>query len=514
MSNKQTDIKTKEEMAEIEKSTSLTQSQIKNILPNYRKLADACDSYFKAELSMIKATDTLATSLGGLAECGHPDLEVGVKNMANVLEMWKANLTEVADQFKNTTLTIRGDVTQLPKELEKLEKDTKTNKSKCQEELKKANKEVEKISKNKKTMAKDPTALVNAMKTVTEKESASQHVSMGCLKDSLNLMRMTYGQLFECFKRVFVTKINSDEQSQQIINAQMKDMDMLIKKTKTLPQKFRGMTTMKKQSMINTSWLSPQLKSILKDAGVKPRHLANPDIVDTLINTVKIAVDEGKVSSELLEQLQQSRSNKEDKVGKVVDINEFSAPQNKPPPPPVSTDKPAEAPTSSTTTKPKRQPPPSAPVAAKPQKQTNTPTVNVTAPPVEDTAPKIDTSAPPPPELGAPPPPPPMNMPPPPPVTNNVSTAGNPPPPPPSKPSQSSAPAQPRPSQGPSFLDSINKGGFALKKAEDREIPNTTSDAGASDLTSMLRKAMEVRRNDIADDEDEDDDDWDDEWDD
>ncbi|KAL7715347.1 WH2 domain-containing protein [Entamoeba marina] len=398
---------------------------------------------------MIKATEVLHTTLGSMADSGHPDLDVGVKNVENVLVVWKNNLNEVADKFRNATSTIRGDISNLPRELETAEKESKASKSKCAEDLKKANSKVEKISKIKKAMAKDPTALVNAMKSVTEKESISQKVTMETLGNVLQLLRVTYGQLFKCFKTVFVTKITSDEKSEQIINAQMKDMDKLIKSTKSLPQRYRSMVAMKKQSMINTTWLSPELKSILRDAGVRPRDLANPEIVETLINTVKMAVDEGMVSSELLEQLQRSKSNKDDKVGKVVDINQYTAPP-----------------------------------------KNNVPSTPTSTHSTQD----VRTAAPPPPP---PPPPPPMG---------NVGESAPPPPPP----RQSNA------NTG-GFLSDINQGGFALKKAGDRPEPKQTSATGKTDLTSMLRQAMQVRRNDIADDEEEEEDeDWDDEdeWDD
>ncbi|EMD48311.1 Hypothetical protein EHI5A_128210 [Entamoeba histolytica KU27] len=507
MSNKQTDIKTKDEVVQIERCTTETYQLMKKIIPNYKKLADACEGYFKAQLVMIKATDTLYNCLEAMADTSleeggqqtHPDLQVGVKNMSNVLKMWKENLMSVCDEFRSTCSCIRGDVTTFPKEIEAKEKEYKSQKKKEVDEVSKVEKKLSSVSKNTKLQAKDPKALADAITAVTKKESEYQHFLMNGLKDSLSMFRGTYGQLFECFRKLFICKTDTDNKSQLIISANMEDMQKLIKTSKGLPQKYRSLVTMKKQSMINTTWLSPELKEILKAAGVKPKHLADPTIVETLIQTVKQAVQQGTVPKDLLDQLEASRANKEDKLSKVIEVEDIVVPDRRPPPTPIARSSPrTAAPTTPAVA--------TAPVPAAP----------ADIPPPPPTAPMMDNIPPPPPvapAIGNPPPPPPIappkqaGNPPPPPPIRSTNSAGNPPPPPPAR--QTAAPA---PANG-NLLADI-RSGITLRSAADRKLDTAApvvSDAGKQDLTSMLRKAMEVRRNDIADDEDDDDDD-DDEW--
>jgi len=531
---KQTDIKSKGEIEEIEKCTDETYKLLRKIIPNYKALAKACDNYWKVQLQMINATDQLSNAINDMADTSllngiqiHPDINVGVQNMSNVLKVWKDNLCAVREEFTNVWQTINGDVKQLPIDIDAKEKEYNRQKKKEADNKKDAEQNFQKISKNRKLQEKNPGALSEAMKKVTQSESDYQHFLMNGLKDPLTMFRGTYSQLFECFRKVFDSKIDSDNASTQMIAATMEDMQKLIKTSKKLPQKYNSLVTMKKQRLINTTWLSPELKEILKAAGVKPSHLANPQIVDTLIETVRKAVEQGIVPAVLLEELEKSRSSKEDKVGKVVEVSDvIKPPEHKAPSAPPSSSAP-------------RQPAPSAPTKSHSSKsksshdkQSSTKETQTSSvpQPTQDVPPPTAGGMPPPPPPptagGMPPPPPPPTaggMPPPPPPPSGGGmppppppppSGGMPPPPPPSVPhklniQKSNAPPPPPPSRpGNDDLLASIRNGTQLKSVADRKLNEPiVSDSGKQDLTSMLRSAMDLRRSDIADDDEEEDDD-------
>lgn len=485
MAAKQKNIKTKQEMEEIESSTTQIILDTKKVIPKYKALSESCEQYFKALLTMNKATEQLKSAVEGMAECGQPDMEVGVRNVGAVLEIWKNNSQDLSQKFNEFVMNIRGDTTTLQNELANQEKTGKQNKARAETECKKAQKNLQSISKNTKKQAKEPEALGNAIKEVTIKEQEQQKVAMDMLHELLKLLRETYGNLFKGFKEVFELKIKTDDQSKQIIDAQMQDMEKLIRQSKKLPTKFQALVSYKKQSTINTTWLSPKLKSILKDAGVKPKDLANPETVDMLISIVRSAVEQGLVEPELLDQLEKGRSMKEDKVAEAVHVEQFT---QAPPPPAKGGNVPPPPPSKDGNIPP---PPPSRGNVPPP------PPSNIPPPPEEGSIP------PPPPARTGPIPPPPANIPPPP----SLSSI---PPPPPARTGTVSKP--PTADAANDFLGSIQQGGFKLKSASERtNLPPPPPKSGEADLTAMLRNAMQDRRKDIEDEDDEDDEESD-EW--
>ncbi|ELP87106.1 hypothetical protein EIN_495710 [Entamoeba invadens IP1] len=485
-------MKTKDEMLQVDKCTVETFYLLRKIVPPYKGLASACEQYYKSQLAMIKATEGLSSALEVMAdlsleggEPAHSDISVGVKNVSEVFKMWRSNLLDVSEEFKNTLNVIKGDTVTLPKEIDTTEKTVKSNKSEKLNDVKKAQKKLESISKSQKMQAKDPRALPDAIKAVTVVESECQKVQMDGLKTSLTLLRETYGQLFDCFKKVFNKKDESDDKSKLIISGQMKDMQKLIKTSSVLPQKYRALTTMKKQLMINTTWLSPELKEILKAAGVKPRHLAEKEVVNALMETVKQAVEEGKVPQTMLDELQKSIDNKEDKAGAVIDASAIvTAPKERRPPPSNLS---------------KENIPHQQAQQVQQTQQPNLLDLNSPQQQQEETQKSVPAPAelmPPPADLLPPPGmAPPANLPPPPQFNASGAPKLN-------IPTKSSQQQQPRPSTGSTDLLSQIQGGFKLKKAEDRVI-NEAVKVDSNDIASMLKKKMAERRVDIEDDEEE-----------
>ncbi|ELP93007.1 triadin, putative [Entamoeba invadens IP1] len=316
-----TNMKTKQEMEEVQQSTTNTFLLLQRLCGIYKSFCNTCTQYQQKQNDLLKATDVFSLSLESLGDTSlstkpneqlHPDINAGITNVITVLSVWKDGINGMMTEVGNLVASVQHDLTILNKKIDEQQKDLKMVKAKRQEEVKKVHKNVESIAKNQKTDP-NPESLAEAMKAVSVCESEGQTEEMGALEKALILYRYTYIDLFAKLKMMFVAKLEGDMKSQDILKVGLECTEKSIRVAKQIPPNYRNQVSFQTQLMINTAWLSPQLRDVLKRAGFKPSYLSNPVWVETLMDTVRLAVKQGKVPKILLQQLEESQTTKTNK---------------------------------------------------------------------------------------------------------------------------------------------------------------------------------------------------------
>ncbi|EDR27336.1 Arp2/3 complex-activating protein rickA, putative [Entamoeba dispar SAW760] len=477
-------IKSSSEIKEMDELTSTMLTHLSTILPTYKQLIESCEAYSKAQTTLASCAIGIANQLKGMSVTmdGCTLINTALQSVAGMLETQANTLTQSNKIFVDNTIRIyRGEVSEMPKKIKDTKENVKNDRKKNEDTKEKATKRAKNLKKGDNLKA--------LMESINEAEKTVQKGIVKGLTETTNLMCEMYCQLIT---GMFV--FLEDEQNSSSLNAMFleKNTPKIKKLSKTQnvwPRRVKDLIMNKKQILINTKWMSDDLKQILKDAGVKRRDLADPDTVQMLFGIITAQVEAGNIPPEILGELQ-----RKDNTPEVHEISLGSSDAVVPPPLPPSSRGLGARPAQSAPQRPSG----SAPRPALPRRK--------------------DSGA------GAPPPPPPprggaspRGAPPPPPPPLAMETQGDLPPPPPPRGSHG-APAAPPAPAAPSLLDQIQKGA-QLKKVDTNAPRPSMANLNKTqkvDLTSLLASAMQKRREDIADDDDDGDDfeDDSDEWDD
>ncbi|BFU22781.1 Drf/FH1 domain-containing protein [Entamoeba histolytica HM-1:IMSS-B] len=529
-------LKSKEEEKQMIEFTNALQDNMKKVLPNLKKVIDTLEQYCETETALNQVTVKVITALDGIAETGMGDFNKGIAVVREILcDLYNGRQTSINQGTLMLLDSLKKEYTARSKEVQQLSTSTTKERKKFDQDLSNAEKKTASTSNFK-----------EAMEEYKRIEKERQKILMSHLQVTVMSNRATFGSIIGSFALFFKSTGSSLTSSGDKFISYEPWLNKLSKSKSNIPRELRALMTNKKQSYVNLSGISTELKQILKSARLKPSHLANKEIVTQLYITIKQMVDAGQLPSDLLDQLkttgnvdervlqQTQTARRPTKTGWVSarvpgkggfkpksnsqpsqkatynqqPTQSFNAPpppppsygghHNVPPPPPPAFDTGCGVP----------PPPP-------PARGTGCGAPPPPPPPAFDTG--CGIPPPPPPArgtgCGAPPPPPPLNAPPPPPPPAHGTGCGVPPPPPPSLNNPPSNISTPKAS-APSLLDQI-RGGTSLKKSTDRVLQPPKEELTAQqkgDLTSLLCGVMANRRKDIADDEYDDDDDSSDEW--
>ncbi|BFU18242.1 hypothetical protein CL6EHI_007000 [Entamoeba histolytica] len=474
-------IKSSSELKEMDELTSTMLTHLSTILPTYKQLIESCEAYSKAQTTLASCAIGIANQLKGMSVTmdGCTLINTALQSVAGMLETQANTLTQSNKIFVDNTIRIyRGEVCEMPKKIKDTKETVKNDRKKNEDAKEKATKRAKNLKKgdNLKTL----------MENINEAEKTVQKGIVKGLTETTNLMCEMYCQLIT---GMFV--FLEDEQNSSSLNAMFleKNTPKIKKLSKTQnvwPRRVKDLIMNKKQILINTKWMSDDLKQILKDAGVKRRDLADPDTVQMLFGIITAQVEAGNIPPEILGELQCK-----DNTPEIHEISLSTSDLVAPPLPPSSRGLGTR------------------PAQSAPQRPSGS------AP--RPTPPRRKESG-----VGAPPPPPPRGgvsprgAPPPPPHLAMETQSDLPPPPPPPRGSHG-VPAAPAAPAAPSLLDQIQKG-TQLKKVDTNAPRPSMANLNKTqkvDLTSLLASAMQKRREDIADDDGDDDfEDDSDEWDD
>ncbi|KAL7719302.1 WH2 domain-containing protein [Entamoeba marina] len=457
-------LKTKDDVKEIDTLTSNLLGNLSSVQPAYKHLIETCEAYSKAKTTFANCSSQLANALKSMSvnSSGVPEINTALLCVAGMLEAEANGHIETNKIFvEETILVFRREHTEMSKKIKDVEKTIKLERKTNEEAKTKATTKAEKCAKN----PKKSDNLKELMENITTCETTLQKGITKGLVDTTNLLCEMYCKIVTGMF-LFLEKQQSVTSGNALFLEKNTPRIKKLSKTKNVwPRRVKELMTNKKQILIDTTWLSPELKQILKDAGVKRRDLANPDTVQMLINIITEQVTAGNIPQEILSQLQ--------RTDKTPEIHQFSTSQTNAPPVPPS-----------------------------PRSRHNVP-VPPTPPKPNFSAPRPNGSA-----------------------SNNATP---PPPPPPrrgmaapnSNSEEMTLPPLPAARGGtpsaPSLLDQIQQG-KQLKKVEDIEDTEDRANLNTTqkvDLTSLLASAMQKRREDIAEEDEEEDDDYDsEEWDD
>ncbi|ELP86719.1 hypothetical protein EIN_306550 [Entamoeba invadens IP1] len=521
-------LKSKDEEKQMVDFTNALQDNMKKVVPNLKKLIDSLEAYSNSEIALNQQTAKVITALDGIAETGMGDFDSGIKIVRDILTDLYSGRSQLNTQ--GTSMLIEGlkrEHAQRQKEVQTLNSDILRERKKWDSDLSNAEKRT--------ASATDVKVAIEEFKKI---EKERQQALMVHLQLTVFSNRGTFGSIIGLFGEFFKATGKSLTNSGERFTYNQPHLEKLSKSKSNIPRELRNLMESKKQSYVNLSGLSSELKQILKNAGLRPSNLADKKVVTTLYILIKDRVDMGQLPYDLLDQLKSTGNVDDQQVRQHIQeqkkvasapkgwvnarvpgkkkvtkstppstssqncghqTQQIQKPNNcnqtaqvpPPVPPPhqaksgfgaVRTGAPPKA-TFGQSTKPHQQPP-------LPQNQVQ----DLPLPPPNDLAPPPDL-LPPPPGLA----PPPANMP----------LPKMPPPPPTSAPGIAAAPAKSQPS----LLEQISQG-TKLKKVTERVDPpkEQMTDQMKGDLTSLLSNVMAARRKDIADDEESDDEseDWDD----
>ncbi|KAL7717738.1 Arp2/3 complex-activating protein rickA [Entamoeba marina] len=475
----------------------------------YKKLIPICENYCKIETKHTETTKQLATALSAFASSGIEDLDQGFTSVTDIIEVMYSG-RQITNRFFTEIImpSLRKNVQEYPLIVGNFKK-------RYGNDVKRASDAVEIAEKKMKKC--DPSEMSNILNEIKSAESLKQQSTVQGLQDTTKMVRELYCGTVQQFCDLFEKEKNSLEQIVKVLRSREADIQRMASASENYGDEVGNLIKAKKQFLIDLKALTPELKQVLKAAGLKPRDLRNPETVKLLITTVEEAVKAGKCDQSVLDQLkappgeanslvktstQTHKTNSEFEEFEELDIptthnrspsynnyNTTTESHQEVCPKVIPESEPKEQQQEKQQQQAQRRPPPSVP------KRNENVKKDVPPPPQVNTG--VSTN--PPVSAGAPPPPPPPPM-----------DAPAPPPPPPSAPS--TKPSQPvaKPT-GASFLDDINKGGHVLKKASTESKPKMSA-AQQGDLTSMLASAMANRRKDIASDDESSEEDEEDEW--
>ncbi|EMS13595.1 Arp2/3 complex-activating protein rickA, putative [Entamoeba histolytica HM-3:IMSS] len=224
-------------------------------------------------------------------------INTALQSVAGMLETQANTLTQSNKIFVDNTIRIyRGEVCEMPKKIKDTKETVKNDRKKNEDAKEKATKRAKNLKKgdNLKTL----------MENINEAEKTVQKGIVKGLTETTNLMCEMYCQLIT---GMFV--FLEDEQNSSSLNAMFleKNTPKIKKLSKTQnvwPRRVKDLIMNKKQILINTKWMSDDLKQILKDAGVKRRDLADPDTVQMLFGIITAQVEAGNIPPEILGELQ------------------------------------------------------------------------------------------------------------------------------------------------------------------------------------------------------------------
>ncbi|EDR29797.1 Arp2/3 complex-activating protein rickA, putative [Entamoeba dispar SAW760] len=504
-------MKEKKDEKKMEEYIKKNINAIKGAMKNYKKLISASEGYCKSESVHANQTKILTDALILQSNTGINDLDQGVNNIIDILQVMFAGRNETARYFNDQIIPIlKKNASEYPRMVSNFE-------DRYKNDLKRADSN---IALSQKKLKAQPTELKQFMEEVKQTETLKQQCIVQGLHDTTKMVRELYCGLIQLFCNLFEKEKNALQQIVDVLKANEAEIQKMATSSTNFGEEVGELIKAKKQVLIDLKKLTPELRAVLKAAGLKRKDLCNPETVKLLITTVEQAVKEGKCDQSVLEQLTATPGSENSLVKtslpnggqRNVDLDDFeeidipnsnkhttvsttNPPQNlKKPEPELETQIPSapvissknETPQPNTQT---RRPPPPLPNRKVP------PTLPSRS---DNNIPPSSVNPPPPPNLNVPPPPN-LNVPPPPPTLNTPS------------PSTKTTPDVSLPTGGRSFLDDINKGGHVLKKTEPLPEKKMTV-AQQDDLTSMLANAMANRRKDIEADTSEEEDDDDDEW--
>ncbi|GAB1221493.1 hypothetical protein ENUP19_0082G0018 [Entamoeba nuttalli] len=502
-------MKEKKDEKKMEEYIKKNINAIKGAMKNYKKLISASEGYCKSESAHATQTKILTDSLVLQSNTGINDLDQGVNNIIDILQVMFAGRNETARYFNDQIIPIlKKNASEYPRMVSNFE-------DRYRNDLKRADSN---IALSQKKLKAQPTELKQFMEEVKQTETLKQQCIVQGLHDTTKMVRELYCGLIQLFCNLFEKEKNALQQIVDVLKANEAEIQKMATSSTNFGEEVGELIKAKKQVLIDLKKLTPELRGVLKAAGLKRKDLCNPETVKLLIATVEQAVKEGKCDQSVLDQLtatpgsenslvKTSLPNGKQRNAELEDFEEIDIPNSNKNTAVPSTNSPQAVKKSEHELE-----TPSAPIipsnneTSEPNTQTRRPPPPLPSRKVPPTLPsRSDNNIPPP--SGNPPPPPNLNIPPPPPSLNV-------PPPPPtvntSSPTPKTTPAVSLPTGGRSFLDDISKGGHVLKKTEPLPEKKMTV-AQQDDLTSMLANAMANRRKDIEVDTSEEEDD-DDEW--
>ena len=287
---------------QINDETLLTQQSLSRLFPRFEMFCEACNIYEHAQEKMMKATEIMTYAIEQLGHSGQHDLDQGMKNVANIFDIWKKNMVEMTNQFKTIKVTIQKDLSDIPKHLDFMKKDQKERKNEKIEALRNAQKHLEKVRKNKKLLRRTPGAIDEAKENISLCEVSMKEMCKECYQESLTLLRGCYGQLFHHFTKIFLSKNKCDFKSQQILLSQWNDLKMIIMYNKILPQKCNALFCMDRSQLLQDNFID-EAREILRYMGIEENYLEDDEVVLSSIEQVKVAIENGCLTSEFKNQI-------------------------------------------------------------------------------------------------------------------------------------------------------------------------------------------------------------------
>ncbi|KAL7719662.1 WH2 domain-containing protein [Entamoeba marina] len=287
-------LKSKDEEKQMISFTDALQDNLNNIVPNLKKLLTTLELYSKAEQQFANQISNTITSIDLISQTGMRDFDNGMyllHEMFSELHNGRLNAlnqatTPLIDAFKN-------ELNKRTEELPRVIKQTKTERKKWDNDLAKSEKEVEKHPENMKE-------LMGEFKRI---EKERQQALMLHLQLTVSTNRSIFGNSVGYFSKFFKSQCDSSTNSFSKFISNEQKLNKLSKSVSNIPRELRNLMTNKKQSFVNLSGITPEIKQIMKEAGLKPHHIANKEIVTSFYLEIKKLVDAGKLPANILDQL-------------------------------------------------------------------------------------------------------------------------------------------------------------------------------------------------------------------
>ena len=287
-------MKDKKDEKRMEEHITKNVNAIKNSIKYYKKIISQGESYVKADQTFANNIKQFSESLVTQSQTGIEDLDQGINNVVNIFMQMYAGRMQTASFFSEKIIpNMKKNAESYPVMVKNFETRYANDMKRNEQNISSAEK---RIKSNKNDMLK-------IMEEIKQAEALRQQSIVQGLQDTTKMVRDLYCNMIQLFVDLFEKEKQQLQQVVDILNAKEAEMRAMANARTNYGEEVGELLKAKKQTLINLKLLSPELKKVLKDAGLKRKDLCNPETVQLLITVVSEAVAQGKCDESVLEQL-------------------------------------------------------------------------------------------------------------------------------------------------------------------------------------------------------------------
>ncbi|KAL7712371.1 Arp2/3 complex-activating protein rickA [Entamoeba marina] len=271
---------------------------IKNATKSYNKLIHTCENYCRKESLFLSTIEDLSETLSSFSKSQITDLDQGLGFVTSIIEVMYIGRSVTNSLFSDAIIPkLKQSLQQYQTAVSCFERKYDTDMRKYTYNLDAAEK------KAASSKSKSPEYIQQTIEEFKLADGAKQKYTVYALQASTKMVRGLYCGIIKQFCDLFENEKNSFEQIANTFKSNGDEILNMANSVENYGEEVDKLIRPKQQTLIDLKALTPQLKKVLKDAGLRRKDLCDPETVKLLITTVENAVKAGKVDHSVLQML-------------------------------------------------------------------------------------------------------------------------------------------------------------------------------------------------------------------